>query len=401
MAGLRGVVRRMGLPTALRAWLLPYALGGVSLVVAGWGLPEVLVRPRFGLPVFTERGAAVRAEVQGLWPWTSAGPETQAHVHAIPSPRRPLRVVHIADLASLGTEGHMDQFALEMQLLGPDLILATGDIVYVETEAWVRWLQGRLEATGAPVIAVAGNHERKDWPLWLRTFGSTNNHAVDVGAMVVLSLDSKHGRDAFTPSQMAWLERQLRAAQGKTILIQAHHPIFPAGTEGRGEGHGSGGNLKGFQRRFVELCRQHQVTAVLSGHWHQDAVFDASGRLREDTPDFPGPKFITTTCLATEARLVTRWPHRHQGYRVLDFVDGKLVRHTSDPEGQGRNLPLWSQTLGRIQRLDTLDGQGRLLRAEVRNASDLHLRGRLKAGTLDFPVDIPPRSSRTYPEVVQ
>jgi 3',5'-cyclic AMP phosphodiesterase CpdA len=427
-----------------KPWLRVYGLGLAALVLATLSGRAVLLRPRFGLPALTAPGGQVVAEIRTPWPWTflrwgsmtaplqlvdgrgrgvswhgnhatltfgapagQEGTELVFRDRLSPRPRlwsggvaeraaQPLRLVHIADLPTLGEEAKMAQFVREMQLLRPDLILATGDISYVETQAWYDFLIRSLQQTEVPVVAVAGNHERKDWPLWLRNFGPLNNHRVDYGPLTILSLDSVHGRDALTPSQLVWFREQLEAVKDRTIIVQLHHPIFPAGTDGKGEGHGSGGNLKGFQRAFVDLCVRYRVSAVLSGHWHQDAVFDQGGRLRDDTPDFPGPRFITTTTLGSEARLVTRWPHRHQGYRVLDFVDGHLAAYTSDPENLGRAVPMWSQTLGRIQVEERAAG------ATVHNGTAWTLQGRLRTrGGFDFPVNIPPGATRSYPQEVK
>ncbi len=378
---------------------------GTALLALGFVLatPRVeLLRPRFGLPTFAKRGEVVRVQTRRLNPWAKV-PEA-SHVFPEPFAGRPLRVVHIADLPSGDDVPRMEQFVLEMRLVAPDLILATGDISYVETQAWYDYLQSRLEAICVPIIAVTGNHERKDRPLWIRNYGSVGNHRVDAGPLAILSLDTAHGRDAFTPSQMLWLEQTLAAAklEGKTIVIQAHHPIFPAGTGGKGEGHGSGGDLKGFKTRFMGLCRTHQVAVVLSGHWHQDAVFDQDGRFRSDTPDFAGTKFITTTSLGGASRLVTAWPVRHEGWRMLTFQNGQLVSYTHDPELKGRKMPIWSQTLGRIQVSHTLSSEGLWRSSVIRNGSDQALRGQLPIpGGGALSVDVAPGASQSIPEEVK
>jgi hypothetical protein len=101
-----------------------------------------------------------------------------------------------------------------------------------------------------------------------------------------------------------------------------------------------------YQKPLVALCVDKKVAAILSGHWHSDAVFDAAGRLRDDTPDFEGPKFIVTTALGNELRRVTRWPHTYYGYRILEFEGGRLVRYTHGSDDQGRPLPIASTPLG-------------------------------------------------------
>jgi predicted phosphodiesterase len=260
-----------------------------------------------------------------------------------------LRLVFAADLAPPERAALLDQFVLEMEALRPDAVLLGGDLTYHESEPWyahVRERMRRLELAGIPVIVAAGNHERKGWPLFLRHFGHRPTHRVDLGGLSILTLDSAHGRDQLTPSQFHWLEAQLNDLGGRSAVIQLHHPVFPAGAAIHGEAGGSGGSLQGFQKRFLRLCAEKNVAAVLSGHWHSDAVFDSSGRLRDDTAEFPGTKFIVTTALANELRQVTRWPLVRYGYRVLEFEDGKLLRYTHGNDALGRPAPVASTPLG-------------------------------------------------------
>jgi hypothetical protein len=176
---------------------------------------------------------------------------------------------------------------------------------------------------------------------------------VDLGRFRVISLDSAHGRDRLTPSQFRWLRGQTDTLEGRVPLIQLHHPIFPPGAAVLGNGDTSGGPLFGFRDAFVRLCLERQVPIVLTGHWHQDAVFDSNGRFRDDTPDFPGTKFVVTTALGVDVRHVTRWPHSYSGYRMLMFDQGRLVRYTQDLPGQPSPTPIASTPLG------TLPGEAR------------------------------------------
>lgn len=421
----------------MKGWLVPIGVGACALFLALCVPRQEVLSPRFGVPALPPLGGTVTVEVRTALPWTffpGAAPvlrdgdgrvlerlatrwrgnraRTTFHAATAPGPASTPRtwspkdtycIVHIADLPTLGDEGRMRQFVEEMKLLGPDLILTTGDLCYVETQAWYGYIMDSLKATGVPVIVAPGNHEHKSWPLWLRNFGSRTQHRVDAGPFTILSLDSRHGRDAFTPSQMRWLETELEQARqpGRAILILSHHPIFPAGPGGKGEGHGIGRNLRICQSRFVDLCRTYGVAAVLSGHWHQDAVFDSEGRLRDDTPDFPGTRFIITTSLGHAERLVCRWPHRNVGYRVLEFQGGQLLRYTEDPAGSDLPVPIWSQSLGRISREDHRDADGAWTGTTVRNGCSHPLRGSLTlepgpGPTAILKLDIPPHTIRTF-----
>jgi len=180
----------------------------------------------------------------------------------------------------------------------------------------------------------------------LDAFGPRTTHRVDLGPFAILSFDSAHGRDRLTPSQFQWFRRQLDTLDGRVPLVQLHHPVFPPGAAILGDGEKSGGPLFGYRDAFVRLCLERQVPVVLSGHWHQDAVFDATGRFRDDTADFTGTKFVVTTALGDALRRVTRWPESHYGYRILVFEKGRLARYTQDLPGQPGPRPIASTPSG-------------------------------------------------------
>lgn len=301
------------------AWALGMAAFGAVLSL-GRVQPA---RPRLGLP---PQQVPIQTDAQGRF-----------------------RIVHAADFPSLGKEPMLRQFVDEMAVVKPVAVLATGDIAYDTSEAWLDFIESqfqRLEAMGIRVIVVPGNHERKGWAPWLRRFGTTLDHRVDLGPVTVLSLDSAHGRDRMTPSQFQWFKGQLEATKGRTVLVQVHHPIFPPGSAIVGDGDGTGGTLRGFQKRFVDLCKQQGVAMVLSGHWHADSVWDAEGNYRDDRSDFPGPKFVVTTALGDSTRRVTRWPHQYFGYRILEFEGGRLLNYTQDLGGKGALQVIASTPLG-------------------------------------------------------
>ena len=241
-----------------------------------------------------------------------------------------LHLVQIADLPPPGREVLMQRFVALMRAARPDAVLVTGDINYGGTEANIDFIYSQLAQLDAPVIVAAGNHEREAWHRYLRVFGA-RDHRTDFGPLAILSLDSAHGRDALTPTSFAWLQQQLATLAGRTAVIQLHHPVFPPGSSANAEAGGSGGYLRGFRRSFLDLCHQYQVALVLSGHWHQDAVFDAQGQFRTDRPDFPGTKFVVTTALGADTRQVYEQSPLRNGYRWLEFRSGELAVYGSDP----------------------------------------------------------------------
>jgi hypothetical protein len=380
----------------MKRWILPYLSAILALLAVGLPLRTRLDAPRLGAPAILRAGQPFEVEfITSLpfVPWRMAARAVERqwgfrlerdgqHVlgershgnrywitvaDATPvrgALRQPIDglelwgegtlpdhmvLVHVADFPSTGKEAMLSSFVDEMAVVKPNAVLASGDLAYDSSEAWYRFLIAqfqRLEAMGIPVIACPGNHERGGWARFLNHFGPLTTHSVNLGPFRVLSLDSAHGRDRLTPSQFQWFRGKLDSLDGRIPLIQMHHPTFPPGPAICGDGEKSGGPLYGFRDGFVNLCLERQVPVVLTGHWHQDAVFDSTGRFRDDTPDFPGTKFVVTTALGDALRRVTRWPHRYSGYRILTFEKGRLIRYTQDLPGQASPTPIASTPSG-------------------------------------------------------
>lgn len=346
----------------MKAWIATAVLGLAAFLAVALPCRERLDYPRLGTRSHLAGPAPLEIRRTSI-PWCSReAPEPGTAIswrgnqrlleRALP-PEPPFpsafRIVHACDFPFPGREELLTRFVDEMAVVRPMAVLATGDIAYDTSEEWLTFVEGqfaRLEALGIRVLAVPGNHERKGWAPWLRHFGPVLNHRADVGPVTVISLDSAHGRDRLTPSQLRWFEAQLEAAKGRSILVQLHHPVFPIGEAKHGDAEGTGGHLQGYRRRFLDLCRQYDVAAVLSGHWHQDGAFDASGAFRDDTADFPGPKFLVTTSLGDSVRRVTRWPHTGYGYRILEFENGRMTRTTHGTDDSGRPRPVAGTPLG-------------------------------------------------------
>jgi len=380
----------------LTRWFLPYLCGLLTLLAVGLPLRTRLDAPRLGAPAIARAGTrfeVIFATSLPFVPWRTAtaaverqwgfrlergtrrivGHRQEGNRHwvtlvddaPVQDALRPpvdglehwaegtlpdrLVIAHAADFPSTGKEAMLERFVDEMAVVKPAALLASGDLAYDSSPTWYAFLLSqfrRLEAMGIPVIACPGNHERAGWSRFLSNFGPKTTHAVDLGPFRVLSLDSAHGRDRLTPSQAQWFREQLDGAGARVPLVQLHHPIFPPGSAIEGDGEKSGGPLFGYRDAFVRLCLERQIPVVLTGHWHQDSVFDATGRFRDDTPDFPGTKFVVTTALGDSVRRVTRWPHRYFGYRLLTFERGRLMRYTHDLPGLPSPAPIASTPLG-------------------------------------------------------
>jgi hypothetical protein len=382
----------------VKAWGAILALGAAVVVATGLPLRVRLDRPRLGTPSMLAPGSTLEVFLGTSLPWISPALELKLEDdggRTFPLPvqgrwwrgntlclttrlpdladgryalrvhtgrqdlRQPCAVfvrnawprnfylVQAGDFPPPGKEDLLPQFVEEMNLLQPAAVLASGDISYDVRPEWYAFLLEQLGQLEMPLLAAPGNHERKGWAAYLRAFGPGPQRA-DLGPLTVLSLDSAHGRDQFTPSEFTWLRRQLENLEGRTPIIQLHHPVIAPGKAVHGEAGGSGGSLHGFRDPFMALCRTHSVPLVLSGHWHSDAIFDAAGNLRDDAADFPGTHFAVVTALGNELRRVTRWPHQYHGYRIIRFDGGRFLSETYDLAGTGRPNPIASVPLGNL-----------------------------------------------------
>jgi len=390
----------------VKAWSGILLLSAVLIIAAGLPLKVRLDRPRLGTPTVQGPNSALEVYLRTSLPWIAPALEMSlcdeaGRAFPLPAPSRWWRgnilcltcrvpdlpdgkydlrirtsrqdlhqqgavfvrkafprnffIVQAGDFPPPGKEDLMPQFIEEMNLLQPAAVLASGDISYDVREQWYAFLLENLSRLDMPFLAAPGNHERKGWAAYLRAFGP-GPQRVDVGPLAVLSLDSVHGRDQFTPSEFTWLRRQMDNLNGLTPIIQLHHPVMAPGAAIHGEAGGSGGSLHGYREAFMELCRTRNVPLVLSGHWHSDAIFDQKGDLRDDTANFPGTHYAVVTALGNELRRVTRWPHQYHGYRIIRFDGGRFISETYDLAGTGRPNPIASVPLGRLKVTPLPDG---------------------------------------------
>lgn len=255
-------------------------------------------------------------------------------VHLSAPPAHRLRLVQLADLPTFGGgppdgfgegpgDAEMRQIVDEINLIRPDYVLLSGDVAYVGGWYHYEKLHEHLLRLEAPTICVLGNHEFKGLAGYLETMGAPR-HVVDHGDLSFVSLNTGHGRDQLTASQFAWFERVMAERAGGRFVVQMHHPLF-------------------FDRNvfvrvddFTEVCREYEVPIVLSGHWHADNVFDEHGVSRTDGPDFPGPKYVTTTAAGADLHPdFSTAAESYHGYRVFELIGGELGDYTYDGDGDG------------------------------------------------------------------
>ena len=223
-------------------------------------------------------------------------------------------MVHAADLPDLD---NADGEKLFMSLLADverenaDVLLLSGDVVYHGgAERYQRFRQG-ISELDIPVILCPGNHEREDWSLFIKDYPDPA-HINLFGDWNIISLDSAHGRDQLTNTQLAWFKKQLIKYKNKKTLVQIHHPVVGARSIERN------------QQRFLGLLREYEVVATLSGHTHVDAIHTDDGEewIFDELPEQPW--LITTTTYDFDVAPPPNGGLSFPGYRVLRFKNNEL-----------------------------------------------------------------------------
>ena len=192
------------------------------------------------------------------------------------------------------------------------ILLLTGDLVYHGGAERYQRFYDAIAQLNIPVILCPGNHEREDWSLYIKDYPDTA-HTNLFGDWNIISLDSAHGRDQLSNTQLAWFEQQLMDNQGKKTLVQIHHPVV-------GER-----SIERNQQRFLKLLDEYNVVATLSGHTHVDAIHTIDGKewVSDELP--PQPWLITTTTYDFDVAPAPNGGLAFPGYRVLRFNNNELT----------------------------------------------------------------------------
>ncbi|RYG13840.1 MAG: phosphodiesterase [Caulobacteraceae bacterium] len=177
-------------------------------------------------------------------------------------------------------DARLERVVARLNAIGPDLVLATGDLTESgDTESYAR-LKAILAGIEAPVWSTVGNHDRR--AQFLDAFPETPTsdgfvqYAIDLPGLHVIVLDTleegRHG-GAFCALRARWLSERLAAAPDRPTLIALHHPPAPSGIawmDAGAEGDWS-------RRLFACLTGHSRVVGIVSGHVHRPAVTVAAG----------------------------------------------------------------------------------------------------------------------------
>ena len=120
----------------------------------------------------------------------------------------------------------------------PDAVIVSGDLVHDGEAEDYAALTGLLQQLSAPVFAVPGNHDRREFTRKALAFtgvvpdAGPIRFAADAGPVRLIGLDSlienqPHGH--LGGEQLAWLDDQLAANPDSPTLVFVHHPPFATG----------------------------------------------------------------------------------------------------------------------------------------------------------------------------
>ena len=210
--------------------------------------------------------------------------------------------------------------------LGPDFILATGDIVSRQTREAMFEARDLMDSLGVPYYPMGGNHdfvvpESREWFLeafahclpvqetvysfthknlhfcvldawWLWGDGTVSEVSEVSEASVSANLDEslEGARWIVPPHQFEWLEKDLRAHSELSTVIAVHYPLVPIPARMERPGFMNGGCLENGDF-LLDLLRKHsQVKVVFSGHVHMHFIDRLGGLTQVVTgalPEYP------------------------------------------------------------------------------------------------------------------
>lgn len=120
----------------------------------------------------------------------------------------------------------------------------------------------QLDRLKTPVYPIPGNHDLKyhGQAIFTKLFGSAY-YSFSVGANTFIFLDNAAG--SIDPTQMAWLETQLKNNPGNRLYVFIHQPLFDPRP---GQSYAMSDQAQA--QKLAELFTRAAVTAVFTSHLH-------------------------------------------------------------------------------------------------------------------------------------
>jgi predicted phosphodiesterase len=253
----------------------------------------------------------------------------------------PATVVHLSD-AHIGFNDAQSIFhdvitsidAIELAGPAPDFAIFTGDAADTGEDDQRAGFLNEIERLNVPIFVVTGNHDYDATGIddHLLDVGPELDYAAMYGGIQLVGVSSGQDLDDGNhdstisessgpdSSQLTWLATVLTATAPPTIAF-FHHPIYNA----------LFATIGPYSRDALKaLVTRDNVRAVLSGHTHISAVFDADGNSRG---------------LSLDADTVpsSRWPLHYIASRATRAPGGYAILHLGTSHVDYRWVELPSQ----------------------------------------------------------
>ena len=203
------------------------------------------------------------------------------------------KVVQITDL-HVGLEGqstmgvdvrkNFTELLQTVRMLGPDLLVITGDLCYHEGEVEIyQWLRLQLEQLGIEFAIIAGNHD--DPAKLVETFeikeglspGDQLYYRRNYGNWPVLFLGSAAGN--ISTFQLDWLRAELQKIDQDAVLF-IHHPPVSGGVPFM-DGKHALRNMSELQEVLFNFDRH---LTIFCGHYHVEKTINLRNLTVHITP---------------------------------------------------------------------------------------------------------------------
>ena len=200
-------------------------------------------------------------------------------------PKR-LRIGHITDTHLPYGADVLARSVYELNLLRPDMIILTGDVVDVETlaSAWI-YLQRIMDWLEVPSYILPGNHDYAGANSTnYQRFCGTLHYAAEIGSFLLIALDCTNA-GYVVKSQLQWAESVLRKHPNKVKIVGLHYPLFSRGDGGNITGswkeinqlekymYSSWAEHPDEAREFLRLVEEYDIRLILAGHIHRDVIY--------------------------------------------------------------------------------------------------------------------------------
>ncbi len=282
--------------------------------------------------------------------------------------------IHITDPHISSVEGdYLESYRhgiRELNIANPEFVICSGDITDEARPAEYELFMKETLKLMVPIYVISGNHDYYTDhgggigyyldmvnPYQDYTFDYADNlrfYCMDSGPDNAIAQCR-----GFTSDQINWLGNDL-AANGQEYgnrMLMNHGPWY----DGLSPNQMGGVDV-------VNVCGQHNVTWVFTGHTHFDKVHNRTGKRQGGNVTPPEklekPAFIQTTTFSKG-----KWYTYQNGYRNIEIKNGAVVNYTFDLNYDGKRDAESSRRVGYLntEYLEGNDGQSNVARARIKN----------------------------------